>query len=340
MKTLKLFFVVWILSALVGCENEFHMIQPVSTGEVEYGEMSVQVVNEDGMPTKGDVTDYTGVLSEESDPKSIDVLVFDKQTGALNASFSLDAYTDVCNALIPSGEKVVYAVVNSPSVDSVTRLDQMPSLVYDLSVNSFTEDGLALVGSTECEVKSGVKATPKVIVSWLVSRVVLRKIRCELPRQYGKMTVDCVYLGNANTVQTVGGVLSGMVNHDGYVDEAKTVPVDRDHTGMCSEYLFRQGDADINVGSYSAKLYRMYCQPNQSDVHTCVYIAAIIDGTRYYYRIPLENGLTAGSTCSIEVTVSNLGSLLPPDGDLVRGDLTGNISISGWGAGSHYVKEF
>ena len=77
----------------------------------------------------------------------------------------------------------------------------MNDLVDDLSDSDMQEDGLTMIGSEVCVVRAGVQATPVVGVRWLVSRVVLKKVACNIAEQYGEMTIDCVYLGNANTVQ-------------------------------------------------------------------------------------------------------------------------------------------
>ena len=338
MKTVKIIFIVGLLSVFTGCSKVVKDAGDWSVEEAGKGNLSVSVVYDD-LVLKS-LTDYTNVTTDEKAVKKLDVLVFDKVTGALNASMSLESMTDECQFALPVGDKVVYAVVNGPDVSSVTSEEGLLALSDNLSDRSFSGKGLLMMGKADCQIEAGKTASPVIAGKWLGSRVVLRKITCNLASQYKTMSVNCVYLGNANTVQTLAGESSVMVNPDGYADAAKTKPVGKSEMGACYEYMFKYGSGDINVGGFNSTIYRLYCQPNETDKHTCLYIAVVIDYTTYYYRIPLINGLKAGSTCSVDVTISNLGSLLPPDTDYVTGGVAAKIQFGGWDAGEAYVVEF
>ena len=217
----------------------------------------------------------------------------------------------------------------------------MDQLIDDLSIKDMGTDGLTLVGSTGCNVVKGVEAKPVIKVRWLVARVVLQKITCNIPAQYGSMHIDCAYLGNANTKQYFSGSSSGMVNIDGYEGSNPSRPIGKDDIeGSCPEYLFRNIGTDISAGSSNDRKFHMYCHPNSTDKHTCLYLLTTIGDHQYYYRVPLDQGLIANSTCSVELKITNLGSLTPPEGDYESNSITARISIEGWTAGNSYTAEF
>jgi hypothetical protein len=56
--------------------------------------------------------------------------------------------------------------------------------------------------------------------------------------------------------------------------------------------------------------------------------------------VPLNQGLVANTTYSVELTITNLGSSTPPDGDLNKGNITAVVKVAGWIPGNSYVEEF
>ena len=198
-----------------------------------------------------------------------------------------------------------------------------------------------MFGSGNCTVEEGEIAEPVISVKRLVSRVVLRSIVNKVPKQYGSMTVNCVYLSNANTKQSLSGTVSGTVNPNGYEDSSKTKPIGKNGiTGSCPGYLYRAVNKTVAVGASHTDKYHMYCQPSSSGTITCVYLLATIGGSQYYYRVPLQNGIQANKTYSIDVEIVNLGAALPPDGDIQKGEIKATVNVSGWDAGDSYVVEF
>lgn len=304
----------------------------------EKGCMSVNVRFED-VSTKAQ-TDYVTALEEESKVNKMMILVFDKSSGMLNATMDASALSQTYTMYLPVGQKVVYAVVNGPSLDRVSKISDMSSLIDDLSASSMPEAGLTLVGSKECNVVAGNTPTPVTVsVKWLVSRVVLRNVTCNIPSQYGKMKVDCVYLGNANSAQMFSGETGAKRNINGYSESNK--PIGQGGvTGACPTYFYRSIDREIAVGASHSDKYHMYCQPNQTQEHTCLYVLTTIGGVQYYYRVPLDQGLAANTTCSVDLKITNLGSLTPPEGDFQRGEIQAVVTLEGWSAGNDYVAEF
>lgn len=326
------------LAVFVGCVSMSDDCPVVESEDVAFGEVSVRVDYEDEN-TKAN-TDYVTALDAELKVNGISLLVFDGETGVLNATAQIKSLSDKCKMYLPAGRKTVYAVVNGPSLNDVRREGDMAGLMDDLSASSMGTAGLIMVGSSECEVVSGASDVPvTVVVRWLVSRIVLGKVLCNIPEQYGQMTLDCVYLGNANAKQYFSGRVEKMVNLKGYSAAGKAIGLSG-VSGECESYMFRTVGETISVGGSSKGKYHMYCQPNADAEHTCVYILTTIGGVRYYYRVPLDQGLAANTTCSVEVKITNLGSLTPPDGDMHRGEIMASVTIDGWAPGNNYTAEF
>lgn len=334
----KLALIISVLYA-VACSHDDSVSRQVESESVEKGVISVAVEYED-VGTKA-LTDYTTELSEEKMVNSVKVLVFDKSTGALNAYSESETLESEYSFSVPAGEKTLYAVVNGPDMSQVKNLTEMKQLADNLAQTKLSDDGLVMIGNTGCTVNADAQAKPVITVRRLVSRVVLQKITNSIPSQYGSMTVNCVYLGNANTVQTLGGTVSARVNPDGYSDIAKSKPIGQSNNqGSCPGYLYRSSSAQIASGASSTVKYHMYCQPNSSQTVTCLYLLVTIAGNQYYYRVPLSKGLVANTTSSIEIDIVNLGASLPPDGDMQKGEIVATVNIAGWDAGEAYDVEF
>ena len=329
---------VTALAVSVSCVNAAIDGGVVADRVEEKGCMSVNVRFDD-VSTKAQ-TDYVTALNEEAKVNSMTILVFDKATGMLNATLDASAVSESYKMHLPVGQKIVYAVINGPSLGGVSKASDINALIDDLSVSTMSDAGLTLVGSEECDVVAGDTPTSvTVTVRWLVSRVVLRNVTCNIPAQYGEMTLDCVYLGNANSTQKFSGETGGKKNVDGYSDADQ--PIGQGGvTGACPSYFYRSVGKNVAVGKSLTEKYHMYCQPNSTQDYTCLYVLTTIGGVQYYYRVPLDQGLAANTTCSVDLRITNLGSLTPPDGDLQKGEIQAVVTIEGWAAGNDYVAEF
>ena len=336
MRKIACFFAV---AACVACNYDVCDV----SGEEQAGEHSGKLavtIEYESSGTKA-LTDYTESLEEEDMVKTAAVLVFDKTTQKLNAYKTVESVDDECVFSVTTGEKIVYAVINAPDLSSVTTIGQLKQIVDNLSDTDIKEDGLVMVGNTDCVVSSGEIVEPTLVVKRLVARVVLQRITNMVAPQYGKIEVNCVYLGNANTVQTLDGSSTDMVNVDGYADSSKKLPIGKNgELGACPGYLYRAVGGEIAQGDSDIDKYHMYCQPASAEDETCMYVLATIGESQYYYRVPLTNGLQANKTYSVEIEIVNLGADLPPDGDVQKGEIKAVVSVSGWDAGESYVVEF
>ena len=109
MKKIACFFAV---AACVACGYDECGVSGEDQAGNSSGELSVTLEYESMLSKASD--DYLETLDEENKIKSIDVLVFDRATGKLNASKVVSKVGDPCVFSITTGEKVVYAVANAP----------------------------------------------------------------------------------------------------------------------------------------------------------------------------------------------------------------------------------
>lgn len=334
-----LFSAALLLMVLASCKKEDINNETQRPGKVVSGYLNVTLAYENGMETKA-TTDYTTVLDTEKAEKKVAVYVFDKESGQLNVSKTLTKTSDAFNVTVPVGTKTVYAIVNGPDLSNVTTISQMQTVTDNLAVTSIEGDGFTMIGSADCTISASTPATAAITVRRLVSRIVLKKVTNSLPSQYGNMTIEAIYLGDANSVQTFAGAVSAVVNPSGYADASKTKAIGKNNvTGSCSGYMFKKLAANVNVGSSYATAQHLYCQPNSSSTYTTLHMLMTIGGLQYYYKIPITGGIKANHTYSVEANVINLGTD-NPDEVLVKGELNATITVAGWSAGEEYDAEF
>ena len=330
---------VLLLCAVAGLAACQHVSSELMSPEVKpTGQLTVCVSRECDM-TRSSVG-YTEVLDVEKIEKKVSVLVFDKNSGLLNASKTIENTTKECSVAVPVGEKVIWAVVNGPSLDNVMNISQLNDVVDNLNSSSLNNSGLTMIGSVDCTVESGTTVSPTVVVSRLVSRVVLRNVTCKLPAQYGKITVKSIFLGDAFTKQTFAGVVSGKVNPAGYIDADKTIPIGkRSVMAACAEYMHALTEKEVRVGGTLGINECLYCQPNDTEEFTGLYILVTIAGNEYYYRIPLDQGLEANTTYTLDVVITNLGEVDPPTHANEKGGINASVTVASWLPGDVYSAE-
>lgn len=332
-----LFYITLVMCA--SCAKERGYDGELGGVDQALGTMSVRMEYET-LITKAQSEESVPALDSEKLEKSVDVMVFDQKTGSLAAFKSLDSVSGSCQFSVPAGKKTIYVVVNGPDLSSVTTVSALEKIVYDMSDSEIEVDGLFMVGKAECEVVANQTVTPTVAVKRLAARVVLRSVSCSIPDQYGQMTVDCAFLGNAYSQQTIAGGVDAMMNLNGYAADG-TSPIGKNNvTGDCPEFFYRSIGKSVSVGGTYSTMHYMYSQPNNSDNFTCLYILASIGGLQYYYCVPLSYGLDANVTYSVDVDIINLGSELPPDGSVQKGDISAVIKMTDWIKGEEYDIKF
>ena len=332
-----LFYITLVVCA--SCAKEGGYDGGLDGEELALGTMSVRMEYET-LTTKAQSDETVPALDSEKLEKSVNVMVFDQKTGRLAAYKSLSSVSGSCQFSMPAGKKTIYAVVNGPDLSSVTTVSALEKIVYDMSNTVIATHGFFMVGKGECDVVANQTVTPTVSVRRLAARVVLRSVSCSIPDQYGKMKVDCAFLGNAYSQQSIAGEVDAMMNKNGYAADG-TSPIGKNNvTGSCPEFFYRSIGKDVSVGGTHSTMYYMYSQPNKSNNFTSLYILASIGGSQYYYRVPLSYGLSANVTYSVDVDIINLGSELPPDGSVQKGDISAVIKMTDWIKGEEYDIKF
>ena len=339
MRKLKKLMSVILMMLLCGCVKVGTSGQmPEETANV-CGGLSVSVKYET-VAVKS-LAGYEMPTSDESAVHRLDVLVFNAVTKVLERSASLSSMPVSVDFELPVGEKLVYAVANGPDLSSVQSLEQMLVLKEDLSARSYPGDGFVMLGYEVCVVAEGIVSKPSISVKRLVSRVELRSLKCNLPKQYGSMTVESVFLGSAHSVQSLSGVASVPVNNGGHAGTDPMQPIGLDGVvGSCPAYMYREPGIVVKVGETAAQPVYMYCQPDSGKVLTCLYILAAIGEDRYYYRVPLDKGLSANATCVVDAVITNLGALDPPGEHMHKGEIQAVVKVMDWLTGEEYHAEF
>lgn len=339
MRNLKKMMGVAVLMLVCGCVKNTAPEGAADNAVNESGSIVVSVKNE-MLPVRS-LAEYQSAKSCESAVYNVDVLVFDSVSKRLERSATTSSLEEKCSFELSAGEKLVYAVVNGPDMSRVRSLDQMMALAEDLSSRDYLLEGFVMIGYEHCVVSSGTVCKPEIIVKRLVSRVELRSIKCNVPRQYESMKVECVYLGNAYSVQSLSGAVSVEVNGGGYADKDKQQPIGLGGVkGACDMFMYREPGAVIKVGEVLSDPIYMYCQPDAGKAMTCLYILAQIGDGKYYYRVPLNKGLLSNTTCVVDVVITNLGAHRPPDGDMQKGEIQAVVKVMDWLTGDEYHAEF
>lgn len=317
---------------LLACQKN----NPVNVPAEDTGMLSISLTQGDAVTKAA----YTNVLDEEKAEKKVSVLVFSKRNNRLDAYKEIASTSAECKFRLTTGEKIVYAVVNGPSLASVTSIDELKAVVDNLASTTIAANGLTMIGTTNATVSLASEATVEVAVNRLVSRVVINKIENNLPAQYGKIRVESVFLANAYSKSTLGGTPSEMVNVDGYADAAKTSPIGKNGTqGLCAAYLFKTVGQDILVGSSLDTPYILYAQPNSTDVLTKFLIYVTYGGDLSgYYPIPLKNKLEANTTYTLSVKLNN-PPVPNPDDPFELNGLNVTIKVNNWTTGDEYQVE-
>lgn len=339
MKNLMNLVVLSAVLAVVGCVK----VNDVNVGRDEAvggsGSMRVTVCHDS--PAVRSIADYQRLLTEESAVHKVNVLVFDRQSERLEQSATMTSLSEECTFDLPVGEKLVYAIVNGPDLSRVQNVDELLALTTDLSLVNISQHGFAMSGSQVCQVSSDIVAKPEIVVRRQVARVELRSVKCNVAAQYGGMTVDCAFLANAYSVQTLSGGVSSMVNIGGYADQQKLNPIGLNGIeGSCPEHMYRDLDVMLALNESLSDPVYMYCQPNAGAEYTCMYLLATIGGEKYYYRVPFDKGMEANTSYIVDAVITNLGAHLPPDGDIQKGEIQATITIEDWTVGDQYHAEF
>jgi hypothetical protein len=342
-----------MLSAVVGlfavaCVNED--VEQVAGQQKRCGHVNINVLDAD-LVSKA--ASSTTAQEYEKVVRNVQVLVFDENDLLI---YYHDAGTSVSNITlyVAEGRKDVWAVVNGPSLKSVSKKNQLTEYAVGLDAyNDLTgSKGFLMTGHAEVSVSALTPVTANIVAERLVSRVCLAKVTNGLPTAYPSLTVESVYLSNVVGNQNLSGTAAATVwyNKMGTSNGTQSKIIDG-VTNMAElpSYTFEGTDKSLANGQVFAPGYRFYGFPNLvskdvdgwSDPFTArmsrLVVTARIDGTLYYYPVILDQKMERNKTYDIDLTIAGLGSTSPYE-EIVKGSIYTNITVKNWAGGDVYVE--
>ena len=352
---MKKFFLFLAAASLIGmaaCNKPEERSDSSQEGLSE-GSISFALTLEDGPATRA-VSAYTTAQTYETKVNKVQVFVF-------NADGKLAAYKDNGTSLTGSisttaGTKTVWAVINGPSLSSVTTLSALQETAVDLSANSTTANtGFVMAGSGSCTVSGTGSVDCAFHVSRLASRVALVSVDNKLPASYGSLTIERVFLCNVVGNQNLAGNAAAATwyNQDGRKDESTRnsshIIDGSTYKASCETLTYKGvGQAVANGASHKPSTpYLFYAYPNSSTVapngyanpftakQTVLTVVATVDGTIQYYPVVLNSALERNTTYTVGLTITGLGSD-DPDKPVTKGSVSVTITVDGWVGGAVY----
>lgn len=355
MKKILLFLAAASLAGMAACNKSGAPAESVLPVDQAEGLITFSLAPSDGeVPETRAVTAYTTAQTYETKVNKVQILIF-------NSDGKLAGYKDNGTELTGSisttaGTKTVWAVINGPSLASISTLSALQSTALDLSANSTAANtGFVMAGSSSCNVTGSGSVPCNVSVSRLVSRVALVQVANALPPVYGALKVERIFLSNVVGNQNLAGnaTASTWYNKDGRADETtrNTAHIIDGSTykASCEALTYKSVSQTINNGSsYDPGALLFYTFPNSSTVaptgfsstfsakRSVLTVVATVDGKIQYYPVVLDNAvLERNKTYTVGLTITGAGSD-DPDKPVDKGSITVNLTVAGWVAGATY----
>lgn len=265
-------------------------------------------------------TKVSGVVPE-SDVESLQVFVFGADGQVQSSGIANEnSLTLTCS----TGEKQIAAIVNSPEIEGVNKLDDLNTLMSSFSHN---EVGNFVMSGNEN--KTLLSSGPvEIMVSRLVSKVSLISVTRDFKLQQHKnmdfelisafMTNVPEMLGYFNAQQSDELINDGETEIDEIISASGTLLYDNLNIPIA------QG-ATVDVGNY------LYCYPNVlDDTSRPAYLVVqtrLGDGI-YYYCVELPK-MESNKCYNVSLTVTMPGSLTP-NVPVQKEDAVFSVSVSDW----------
>lgn len=273
-------------------------------------------------------TKVSGVVSE-SDVESLQVFVFGADGQVQSSGIANEnSLTLTCS----TGDKQIAAIVNSPEIEGVNKLDDLNTLMSSFSNN---EVGNFVMSGNEN--KTLLSSGPvEITVSRLVSKVSLISVTRDFKLQQHKnmdfelisafMTNVPEMLGYFNAQQSDELINDGETEIDEIISASGRLLYDNLNIPIA------QG-ASVDVGNY------LYCYPNVlDDTSKPAYLVVqtrLGDGI-YYYSVELPK-MESNKCYNVSLTVTMPGSLTP-NVPVQKEDAVFSVSVSDW-SGNINVNE-
>ena len=321
MKNIHLILMSAALAAsLAGCNQKADIQVPAA-------EQVRTVVSIAGSPLTR-ATDVTS--SEEDNIRNLQIIVFD-ESGAKESYLDAGA-SKTCEIVTKEGKKTVMAVVNAPSMESVTSRTAFLTMTSLLSDNSL--GAMVMTGEVEAVLQDG--GTLTIPVTRILSKVVLKKVTSSFTSSSHaskEFRIKSIYLLNVAGDNTYAATSEPTMWYNKLMDG-------RNDTA-CKSFPLLSDPVNTTVAyrsSYS-KVHTFFCYPNLisaesfestwSPRHTMLVIDATLGGEQVYY--PIELPVIGRNKAIIieELIITKKGSDFPyvPVRD---GSCNVNVQVADW----------
>ncbi len=314
---LKFAVAAFAASVLAACNEQAVEIPVPSDGTVDL------TVSVSGVATK--------VAAEGSEEKvnSLQVFVFGENK-------KLEAYeTGTASSLtigILSGNKIIHALVNAPTLTSVADYDDLCDILSNLDENR--TDNFVMEGWKTVEVgKQGASVT--IDVSRIVSKVSLLKVENKLAPIYSGMTfhIKRAYLINVAGNKYYGSEEQELGDPQNWYNKMSCTA-----TGELPALTLSAYNVNLAHSASNETKRNFYCYPNPTTADTSekpwsprltrLVVEVELDGTLYYYPVTFPN-MKQNTQYKVSLAVTRPGSD-DPDVPYEPGSATVSIDIQEW----------
>jgi hypothetical protein len=293
----KFYLAALAAAALAACDR----VCPVENDEhVEMVRLGVTIPDSE--------TKVSGI-TDEAAVRNVQVLVFDRTTGALE-NYGISSTKTIVLDCVP-GQKTIVALANAPDVSGMKSYSELTATASLLSDNKI--GALVMEGSMDITLAKSTDIT--IPLSRIAAKVELTDIANQMSLEYNKdkdFSVISIYLINAAGDRNY---LSGSTPKVWY-----------------NKMKYEAGSPDILYDSLGGKMiddgkayetaHYFYCYPNATETdknngewserHTRLVVEATLGGTRCFYPVTLPT-LLNNTIYRVSLTVTRPGSSSPDD---------------------------
>lgn len=312
-----------VLAAAVSC-NKNDVKQPATTEEEP---VDVQInIQTEALTKASDVTES----DFEKAVKTFDLIVFDAGTGKLSQQKSTMNGNSFNTKMIPGTKKII-AVANGGTTFASSHVNVLTGLngvFYNFSAVNTEGTKLVMTDLRGLEETTTIAADQTNVVNIQLKRQPCRiRLKTVMPSFLAETVTSLSY--NSAYLQNIPGrfALDGTI--DDSVEQRKNI-LGQELTAQTADggtLTFKT--LTTGTSNTLGSPVSLYCLPGAS-VH--LGLSAKINGTDYYYAVPLKN-LESNKSYDVEVILQNLGGTSITDPAINTG-VSANIQVLPWTAGA------
>lgn len=346
--------------ALAACNKQENAPESLQFPAEEQGMGSISLsIDGDFAQTKAIPGSKDGSFNTETDAekavKTIQALVFDeaKRVVAYKSFTSATGMSIDCTA----GSRTVWMVLNFPTdLSAVKTEDQLKATAASLDSHT-AANGFVMTGSASCTIQKGQTASCEVSVNRLVSRITVSHIYNELPSGLGSITINDIFLSNVVANQNLAGTAAITTWYNLYGRSTGSTSKNdiingTDHLASCPDLTFVKPASAVTI-AHGAKhgsggQYKFYTMPNATKTAlgawsatpsaqpATIVIDATIDGSHYYYPVPLTTYVPErNKSIDVDIVITGPGSS-DPNASVEKGALSVTVKVVPWTLAASY----